>query len=216
MAMVSVETGDKYGRLSVIKEVSPYISPSGRRARRVLCLCDCGKRTSVVLNDLRRENTKSCGCLQLDAMAMNASHGHSRNRRRTKTYQAWLAMKQRCCNANHKWYPSYGGSGITVCEQWMASFEAFLMDMGECPPKLTLDRIDNSGNYEPKNCRWATPREQTLNRSTTHWITFNGERKCMSDWAKSTGITSQTLYGRLKRGWTMEKALTTPVNKRVG
>ena len=109
-------------------------------------------------------------------------------------------------------YPRYGGRGITVCERWRSSFENFLADMGRRPgPEYSLDRINNDGNYEPGNCRWATIGEQAMNRRDNHWIEFNGERRCLTEWARHLGINRATLQYRIAHMSTAE-ALTMPLN----
>lgn len=122
-----------------------------------LCKCVCGNYKVVTGSHLRSGHTKSCGCTK----RMQTIHGGSY----TPEYTAWLGMKSRCYNSNHNRYIHYGGRGITVCDRWKDSFENFLADMGKRPSEnLSIDRIDNDGNYEPSNCRWATGKVQILNR----------------------------------------------------
>ena len=140
-------------------------------------------------------------------------HGHSIGKGQSATYSVWAAMKQRCLNPNHPHYKDWGGRGITVCERWL-SFDNFLADMGEKPPKMQIDRIDNDGNYEPENCRWASPKQQLLNTRRTRLVTFNGQTKALSEWADELGINRSTLYKRINRsGWTPEDALATEVHR---
>lgn len=125
-------------------------------------------------------------------------------------YSTWKEMKRRCYNPSASYYHCYGGRGITVCQRWLESFASFLADMGEKPsPKHSIDRIDNDGNYEPANCRWATPIEQAQNTTHAKRITFNNETMSLSAWARKIGIDDAALSSRLRRGWTLEMALTT-------
>jgi hypothetical protein len=144
--------GDRFGRLVAIKSVF-----TGRGGW--LCQCDCGKRCVVQANNLARGGTISCGCKKNEAR-----HGHASRAKKDPTYETWVNMKQRCTNPGRLEYRYYGGRGIRVCERWSTSYETFLADMGPRPPRKTIDRINNDGNYEPGNCRWATQSEQVRNQ----------------------------------------------------
>ena len=146
-------------------------------------------------------------------VAMSKSHLHARTGHCSRAYRAWEGAKARCYNRNHPNYEQYGGRGIKVCDEWRDSFPAFLRDMGEPPsPKYTLDRFpDNNGDYRPGNCRWATKKEQGQNRRTNRLIEFNGETLCAAERARRYNMPRRTLFNRLSRGWSVEKALTTPM-----
>lgn len=136
-------------------------------------------------------------------------HGFSRGRDRT--YRSWTEMRQRCTNPTcHKW-KDYGARGIKICERW-GEFPNFLSDMGERPLGKTLDRIDNNGNYEPSNCRWATPLQQGNNQRTNDLLTFNGSTKALTEWSRILNINQQTLWARLYRyGWDLQRAFMAPI-----
>lgn len=123
-------------------------------------------------------------------------------------------MKRRCRDPRRADYKWYGAVGVTVCDEWAASFATFLRDMGECPPGMSLDRIDGARGYEPGNCRWATAQAQANNRRTNHRVTFNGETHTLSEWARITGLSVTTLQLRInRRKWPIDVALTTPPKK---
>lgn len=133
----------------------------------------------------------------------------------TRTHRAWSNMRTRCTNANRNRYANYGGRNITFDTRWSV-FENFLADMGECPPGMSLDRIDNDGDYAPGNCRWATAKEQANNTSRNTFITYDGETKTIAEWADelSIGIGYKALFRRLNDPkWTVERAFTQPVRK---
>lgn len=171
-----------------------------------LCKCDCGKMVHREAKILKKGKWCSCGC---KFNTWNKTHG----KRNSKVYRAWRGVKSRCLNPLCASYDNYGARGITVCDRWLESFENFYADMGDPPSKRhSLDRINNDGNYEPGNCRWALPRVQTLNSSNTVWLTFDGRTQCLSDWAEEIGVGISTLQYRITHGWTVERALTTPVS----
>ena len=125
-------------------------------------------------------------------------------------------MKARCVVPSASGYENYGGRGIVVCDRWLNSFENFLADMGERPSKAhSIDRYpDNDGNYEPSNCRWATRKQQTRNTRANRRISFCGETLCVAEWAERVGIHCDTIYDRLKLGWSIDRALTEPVHSK--
>ena len=175
-------TGVKIERLTFIREAGRYISPtSGEGKIQWYVRCDCGVDKVVVLTHVLHGpfRVKSCGCFGneqrgLSAIARCTKHGEARRGKLTREYNAYKGMKERCSNPGHKAWKNYGGRGVAICERWALSFENFLSDMGRCPPKLTLDRKNNDGNYEPDNCRWATAREQRMNQRPRTYRTGRG------------------------------------------
>jgi hypothetical protein len=160
-------TGERFGRLVVVERVP---TDTKRGNARWLSRCDCGGSATSDGSDLRRGNVQSCGCLRHElvtarafAMLRHAPITHGRTR--TPEWNSWYAMKSRCVNRNLKGWKDYGGRGITVCDEWLHDFQAFYDHIGPKPgPGYSVDRIDNNGNYEPGNVRWATPLEQNHNR----------------------------------------------------
>lgn len=138
-----------------------------------------------------------------------ARHGGSRS----GTYKSWIAMRARCYQKTNIGYKDYGGRGITVCERWRHSFENFRCDVGERPDGTSIDRIDSDGNYEPGNVRWATSTQQIRNRSNTKLIEYKGELVPLGKLAKDHGLSHYQLKARLRVGWTIERALTTPLRQ---
>jgi hypothetical protein len=132
----------------------------------LLCKCECGTIKEVIAKNLKSGVSKSCGCLNIKRLKERATHG----KRHTRVWRIWQAMKNRCYNPNVRQYKNYGGRGIKVCDRWRNSFTAFLEDMGPKPSKKhSLDRINNIGDYEPGNCRWATVKQQNNNRGPRRW-----------------------------------------------
>ena len=138
----------------------------------------------------------------------NTTHGYTIGRIVTREYRAWCRAKYRCYDPAYDHFNRYGGRGIVMCERWLSDFAAFRSDMGPCPPKYSLERIDNNGPYSPENCRWATHKEQCNNRSSTRIFEFEGKRLSLKNWARDKGIRYHTLYGRLSRGMSFQDALS--------
>lgn len=192
-------TGQKFGKLKVLYKLHNY-----HKKDRVywLCACECGNLVEVRGSSLRNGHTSSCGCLQKEIVT---KHGKWDNR----IYRIWAHIKDRCYNKNHHAYKHYGGRGIFVCSEWKDDFEIFYnwaINNGY-DDTLTIDRIDNNGNYEPNNCRWTTRKQQCRNQRNNTNFTYNGETHCLSEWCDILGLNKSTIYHRIYRHWSIEKAL---------
>jgi hypothetical protein len=198
-------TGQVFGRLTVLK----YAGKRGTN-KRWLCRCECGEHAEACGSNLTRGLSRSCGCLRRELVsARRTTHG----RRKTAEYRAWAHLIGRCCTTTDHRYSSYGGRGITVCDRWRESFEAFYEDMGDKPsPRHSIERRENSGNYEPGNCIWATPKQQARNTRRNVLLTFDGRTQCIAAWAEELEMNSHTLARRIRKGWSIERALTEPVH----
>lgn len=202
--------GQRFGKLTVLSRTQ---KPNGIKNTHAYwkCECDCGKTIVAQGSLLKNGSIQSCGCLQKE---VNTTHGM----RHTPIYTEWCTMKQRCYNSNNKSYKDYGGRGITMCEPWRNSFEAFYDDVSKLTnfgeEGYSLNRIDNNGNYEPNNVEWADDVTQANNKRNNHLITYNGKTQTIAQWAKEAGINQYTLYNRiLTYHWSVERALTEPVKK---
>ncbi len=201
---LSITAGDRFGRLVAVRPL--------RSTGKWLFECDCGTEKEVLASSVRTGHSRSCGCLNRDASrARHTTHGMAH----TKIHRIWRSMLGRCDNPNTKRYDRYGGRGIKVCERWR-SFENFYADMGERPAGLTLDRIDNDGDYEPSNCRWATQKQQHANRDRSVIITFNGETMAAFEWDDRMGYRHGTVFQRVvQRGWEIKRAILTPTDRKL-
>lgn len=180
-----------------------------RGRRRVVAKCVCGTVRSVDASSIISGQSTGCGCRRNKSLS-ESTPGH-----RSAEYQAWIAMRARCLNPSKAEYPNYGGRGITICDRW-ESYALFLEDMGRKPSSFhTLDRIDNDGPYSKENCRWATRSRQQRNRRVNKILRFRGKSMCLADWADHLGMSQATLGNRLLAGWSIERALTTPVRRKA-
>lgn len=198
----------EFGRWTVIGDVE-----SDGKRQLVPCRCQCGTERKVRADALRSGDSTSCGCF---AREFHKSRLTRSDLSRTYIYRIWWHIVDRCCNPECPAYENYGGRGIRVCDRWRDSVEDFcgdiLASIGERPsPRMELDRIENDGNYEPGNVRWATRSQQARNRRATAKLTLSGVTRPMADWAEITGIKYYTLKMRKQLGWSDEKTLTTPV-----
>ncbi len=200
--------GNKFGRLLVVS-----VQKINGRSR-FECACDCGATKVIDAQNVKRGISKSCGCENRELASKRlATHGFAtgiRNGKRPRVYRTWKSMRQRCENPNDSGYENYGGRGISVCERWK-SFESFLEDMGHPPTqKHTLDRKDVNGNYCKLNCQWATYKAQGNNKRNNRILTLDGVSRTMSQWNEFLGLGHGLIKDRLRRGWSVEKALNTP------
>lgn len=208
VARVSVVCGERFGRLSVISELPARRSPGGQIQRRFLVGCDCGEQTEVFLSSLRNGNTTSCGCYHRE-MTSKLRPGVRHDMSATPTYQSWAAMRERVAGKDADKARNYKDRGITQCERWNL-FENFLADMGERPKGMTLDRIDNNGNYEPNNCRWATNRVQSSNKRTNQMVTVSGEKVCLLEASRRLSIDPGSAPDMARReGVSLQEAIDT-------
>lgn len=193
-------TGQRFGRLIVLERAQDKILPCGQKRTKWLCECECGNKVIVTATDLRIGKTKSCGCLRVDTIKENSiRHGLSHSR----IHNIWESMRGRCKNKNNK---TYGARGIRVCEEWESfdNFYNWAIENGY-NDKLTIDRINNNGNYEPSNCRWITYQEQNNNRRNNYYIEYNGIKHSMAEWSRILNINYGTLKSRIKYGWSLER-----------
>lgn len=191
--------GLRFGKLIVKEELE-----SEKGKARWLCQCDCGKYSITKTYYLTSGETKSCGCVKKSSLGQRSkTHGMSK----TRIYNIWQMMKRRCYKKDTTYYENYGGRGILVCDEWQ-SFENFYEDMkDEYKENLTIERIDNNGNYCKENCRWANRNEQMNNMRRNKLLTIDGVSKTMIEWSKETKIPYSTIRSRLRYGWSDRRAL---------
>lgn len=189
--------------LTYIEDIYPYVYPSGKTLRKALFKCDCGSEYEARIGHVKNGNTISCGCFNdKNKITHNSSHHY--------LYATWRNMIARCTNASYPSFDHYGGRGITVCDEWVESPMAFFNDIGDRPSNnYSIDRIDNNGNYEPSNMRWASAMCQARNRRNNRMIEFNGIEMCITEWGNKLKINESTLRKRINLGWSIERTLTT-------
>ena len=187
-------TNRRSGRLMAISRAA---RKPGDRNVMWRCQCDCGRLTEVAAANFGK-STLSCGCLARETAAevlRGNTHQRTHNKSKSAEYGIWNKMKQRCQNPRNHKYRIYGGRGISVCDRWDNSFEAFLADMGPRPsPVYSIDRIDNDRGYEPGNCRWATKAEQARNARFNRIVTIDGQSMCVLDWCLKFGLSRSAAY----------------------
>jgi len=208
--------GQKFGRLTIIQ----YVSKNDNRGY-YLCKCECGNEKIVSATNLIKGDINSCGCLARElTIKRNIENKYTKKHGKSKTrlYQIWLDIKQRCYNTKQNTYKWYGAKGIKMCDEWFndyLEFEKWSLSNGY-KENLTIDRINSKCNYEPNNCRWITMKQQLRNTSRTILITYNGKTQCLKDWCNDLGKNYQTIHGRIYTGWQPKIALLVPYNIRKG
>ncbi len=205
MAMIKYKIGEKIGECIFMGNEAVV-----NKVRFADFRCKCGNIYRANFYNVFHLKSKSCGCVKIDnASILNKRHGLSK----TPEFNIWWLMKDRCKNKSNKDYKNYGGRGISVHPSWICSFQNFINDVGRrTSKKHQLDRIDNNGNYEPGNVRWATQKEQSENKRTNVSLTYNGETKILREWATGLGLSYSALQRRRNMGWSVEEMFTTPVS----
>ena len=201
------ETGKRYGWMTVLRLDE---SQHNKHQAYWVCKCDCGKEFVARGDSIRCGAYTSCGC-NIHKHRGRFTHGEYK----TRLYTIWADMKHRCVSPYTANYKHYGGRGITLCDEWM-EFEPFrdwALSNGYAD-NLTIDRIDVNGNYEPRNCRWVTRQQQSLNTRRSLFFEYNGKTQTLYEWSNEYGILYDTAYSRFKRGWSIDEILTTPIMER--
>ena len=198
-------TGKRFGKLTIVE----YLGKSYW-----LCKCDCGNKKVIYGNSLKRGLSDSCGCLKSERLKnkLRIYKNLPYNKEQSRLHKIWQHMQSRCFNKNNNKYHLYGARGIKVCKEWIhfENFYSWAINNGY-KNDLTIDRIDNNGDYKPSNCRWITYKEQNRNRRNNRLITYNNQTKCISEWEEITGLP---LYQRLnKLKWSIEKSFITEKRK---
>lgn len=200
-------SGRKFNRITVLKRVE-----NRGKNPRYLCLCSCGNYKVIRGDAILCGETKSCGCYSKEKLFIrNLKHGLIE----IPEYHVWLGMKQRCFNVKTEQYKNYGARGITVCKRWLDSFDNFINDMGRKPTsKHTLERIDVNGNYTYFNCKWATMKEQSNNKTNNRILEYKGVQKTLMQWMSELNLKYTTVLYRLNKGWSIEDAFNKPLRFR--
>jgi hypothetical protein len=194
-------TNQKFNKLLVIKYLGRKNNHSAYE-----CKCDCGNIIIAISNNLKRNHTKSCGCYNIEKIKERST---THNLRMHPLYISWCGMKNRCYNKKHNRYKNYGGKGIIVCDEWISDFYSFYKwGIGKgWENGKSIDRIDNSKNYSPDNCKFSTPKEQCRNRTCNVKLTINGETKILIEWAEFYNINYGTFLSRFKKGWAVNELI---------
>ncbi len=206
-----VLVGKKFGRLTVLS----FSRRTEFKHVEWNCLCECGNSTKATSQVLKKGNTKSCGCYNLDRIReRNFKHGHATRENQDPLYKVWCGILTRCTNPNASHYEIYGGKGIKCLWKDFIEFEkdmgAEYRELYKGARSISIERKDNNGNYCKENCVWATYKTQANNTSRNHFLTFNGQTKTLTQWADELGSTQTRIRARLKLGYPLELALFLP------
>lgn len=218
MGIIRDLTGQRFGRLTVLRMGKDKHTPRGKRVITWDCVCDCGKTTNVRSSHITSGHTWSCGCAHAEQMeawkTLKLTHGKTANKQISKSYSRWTQIKQRCNNPKDVDYPYYGAKGIRLWEGWENNPTDFCRYVealeGYDITGSTIDRVDYTKNYEPGNLRWVSLADQQRNKRNNIWISAFGETQLLTDWARETGLSRDTIKYRIKKGWSAEKAIGTP------
>ncbi len=202
--------GQRFGRLTVLAFSETRRTPKGRALHYFTCACDCGGTVISNSQSIKWGDVRSCGCLRKEVCAAKATiHGKSGHR----LYRVWCAMIDRCCNKTNASFRYYGARGIKVCKRWK-NFNLFLSDMEHgWRIGLTLERKNNDGGYRPGNVIWASMQAQNKNRRSSQFITFKRVKRTTADWSRSLGGNKGLVLKRIKMGWSVVSAVSTPARK---
>lgn len=206
--------GQRFGRLKVVSRAQNSAAGQARWT----CECDCGGTTVSMTTKLRSGHTQSCGCVKMQRIKeTTTTHGFCADGQHHPLWHTYQHIIGRCYRETDRAYPGYGARGIRVCERWLngdgekTGVECFVADMGERPSRHhSIDRIDNDGDYEPGNCRWATRKEQARNRRSNRRVPLNGRMVALSEYCERKGLDFQMVNGRIGKGWTFERAVSQP------
>lgn len=223
--MIELTKGERFGQLTIIREVAQYIGPINplgkrSRSRRFLCKCDCGNKKEINMGQLRGGGSKSCGCLRITAVIKSNERRSNKSRRYHPLFATYHAMIRRCYKTSDSRYKDYGGRGITVCKEWRHKSNGinnFLIWTEACPSyriNRLLDRRDNYRGYSPDNCRFVSPKRSSRNRRNNIWVKYKGKQTTLIDCVDRfgvSGLTRDKAYARyMILGWTLERTLKTP------
>lgn len=207
-------TGRRFGHLIAVKKDNSRVTPSGKKVVIWECICDCGSRKKVSACHLKSEHTTSCGCISREiSRTRKLGSGKLYGKGYDRLVNVWKAMLGRCENPNNHAYKNYGGRGISVCEEWhnFSNFQKWMLDNGYDinaeTGKTTIDRINNDEGYRPNNCRITTNSIQALNRRSNIIVTYDGNTYVLKELCKKYNFNYQLVHSRLKRGWSIERAV---------